>query len=303
MPPRVMKNIIISKVLIAIMVTFFTCMNIGCSIERKDGDVYEASGTYIYDNVSGKDVLFLLIDETDFPEDCTIKKTLLQSFDVKVYSDTLEMPQSSSTADIFDHDTEWEKEESDENDGTELDGTWVLDEKDVEIEITFDSSDYTFKLRATDYECNELDGSEDEDSFGEDQEYTDVDGKWDITLTHTSNSLNNDLEEKETVEMTLTKNGDTFTLDDGTDVLRGVTYNNNYVIYMDEDSEKYKDEFVDNTLATKITFKMESSTFFTGDKEVIVTFNEEYTDGDGNIISTVTDTYELSGEKQKIQED
>lgn len=144
----------------------------GCSIKLKDDDKYEAKGTYVFDNSSNPDELFLVVEKSSFPMECGMEEGQIKFSGVDVYADELELPSSTSDT-FFLEATLWER--SEEGTSGDIVGTWTLTldtDDDVTLEIEF-KKDNSFTLKAWNLSCDDM-----EDYMPEETIFNDVDGSW-----------------------------------------------------------------------------------------------------------------------------
>lgn len=279
----------------SIVTIFFVCfmaivqlnMNLGCSIERKDSDSSEASGYYIFDNVNGRYVLFLDISDVDFPDECELEEEIIQFYGVSVGSEEMTLPKISGLA-LFSSKTEWIREG--DGDSGDIEGTWVLDDDDIDLEIKFES-DGDFTLKGRDLEC---DDNSDDDDDDDDDKIEDVDGTWLVEFTNSDDSGKS----YEKYFVFTTYDDDTFTLiedidySDDDESYSGSVDVNTYTHFTIKEFDEYDNEEREGQVTEKMVLTLTSNVYLTGTLEKTYVF----TDG---AYSDVTETYTIVGSKDE----
>lgn len=291
------KNIISVHLLFSILVILTLCYSMACSIKLKDDDVYKASGTYIFDYVSGGYYLFLYVDKSDFPDTCEIDRDdQIQFQRVEVGSTEMILP-ASNDSDFFSAKHTFDRSE----DGTagDIEGTWevVIDEDDdIVLEITFDA-DRSFKLEARNLSCDDFiddDGDDDDD----DQGFDNVDGTWDLVFQEEGASTS------ETLTYELKTEGNTFTLiredaEETDDWYRweGTASVNTYSHYKITSFEYYQIEGDDEAIFDPGTYTSTMQFTMTAEDELEDGTLTEHWAFDNGGTSAVTRTYSFTGAK------
>ncbi|MBU0994055.1 MAG: hypothetical protein KJ737_16300 [Proteobacteria bacterium] len=289
---------VIGLSLLMMMIVYFVS---GCSIKLKDDDVYEASGNYIYDYISGSNYLILDVDDSNFPEDCKLDEEIIQFKGVSAGSEEMTLP-ATSDSDFFGEKTTWERKG--DSSSSDIEGTWKLtvdDDKDITLELTLDS-DGTFTLEAKNLSCDDfLATTVDTDNSSNDQGFINVGGTWKFTFKNSD-----DLAEEIIDYVLATASDDTFTLTrsdaDPEDTwyrwvgTRSVNTFSHYTIdtfeyYTDEESGE--DEFSPGTYTSKMTYTL------TREDEFEDGTLKETWDFDDTEKSTVTKNYTFTGQKSE----